>query len=166
MRKPLATSSVSAAALFRSIEKWTPTLLIDEADTFLKENHELRGVLNAGHTRELAYVLRCDGEQLEPKRFSVWSPKAIACIGKLQETLSDRSIEIRLQRKTKAEETVPLRDTSPETFERLARQLMSWAMGNGGQIKAARPAFPAILNDRAADNWQPLLAIAETLGGD
>lgn len=107
MRKPLATSSVSAAALFRSIEKWTPTLLIDEADTFLKENHELRGVLNAGHTRELAYVLRCDGEQLEPKRFSVWGPKAIACIGKLQETLSDRSIEIRLQRKTKAEETVP-----------------------------------------------------------
>lgn len=166
VRKPLATSSVSAAALFRSIEKWTPTLLIDEADTFLKEDDELRGVLNAGHTRDLAFVLRCNSETLEPERFSTWAPKAIACIGKLQETLSDRSIEIRLQRKTKAEETAPLRDTSPETFERLTRQLMSWAMVNGGQIKAARPAFPAILNDRAADNWQPLLAIAETLGGD
>ena len=166
VRKPLPTSSVSPAALFRCIEKWRPALLIDEADTFLKQNDELRGVLNAGHTRDMAFVLRANPETLDPERFSTWSPKAIACIGKLPETLADRSVEIRLQRKPKSEETVPLRDTSPETLERLTRQLMRWALDNGERIKTARPPVPGVLNDRAADNWRPALAIAEALGGN
>ena len=165
-RRPLSVSNVSVAALFRSIEKWTPTLLVDEADTFLKEDKELRGILNAGHVRASAHVLRVSPETLEIERFSVWGPKCIACIGKLPGTLADRSIEIRLQRKTKAEFATPLRDAAIETFERLRRQLMSWAGNNGERIKAARPTVPAILNDRAADNWQPLLAIGQTLGGD
>ncbi len=39
------------AALYRAIEKYGPTLLIDEADTFLRENRELLGILNAGYER-------------------------------------------------------------------------------------------------------------------
>lgn len=51
VHKPLSASNITSAALFRSIEKWGPTLLVDEADTFLKDKEELRGVINAGHTR-------------------------------------------------------------------------------------------------------------------
>ncbi|MBV8484638.1 MAG: DUF3631 domain-containing protein [Verrucomicrobia bacterium] len=166
VRKPLPASNVSAAALYRSVEKWTPTLLVDEADSFLKENNELRGVLNAGHKRDMAYVLRANGETLEPERFSAWAPKAIACIGKLPDTLTDRSIEIRLQRRTKAEMITPLRDAAPETFDRLARQLCRWALDNGEKVRINRPQVPSILQDRAADNWLPLLAIASVFGGN
>jgi hypothetical protein len=59
--RPLPTSNVTAAALFRAVAKWGPTLLIDEADTFLRGNDELRGILNSGHKRSNAFVIRTSG---------------------------------------------------------------------------------------------------------
>ena len=53
-------------------------MLIDEVDTFIRENKEFKGIINAGHTRANAFVLRTVGDQHEPKRFTVWSPKALA----------------------------------------------------------------------------------------
>ncbi|WP_375574052.1 hypothetical protein ABWH93_15280 [Seohaeicola saemankumensis] len=41
-------SNASPAAIFRAIEAWQPTLLLDEADTWMKQNEELAGVLNSG----------------------------------------------------------------------------------------------------------------------
>jgi putative DNA primase/helicase len=85
--KPQMASNVSAAATFRTIELCRPTLLIDEADTFLGEAEELRGILNSGHRRsgEVIRVRERDGE-LEPVAFSTWAPVAIAMIGKLPGT--------------------------------------------------------------------------------
>jgi hypothetical protein len=64
-----------------NVEKYRPTLLIDEADTFLGDHDELRGIINSGHRRSSAFVLRCDGDDQEPKSLSTWCPKAIALIG-------------------------------------------------------------------------------------
>jgi hypothetical protein len=50
--RPLASANISPPALFRVIEEAEPTLLIDEADTFLQGNDEMRGILNAGYSRE------------------------------------------------------------------------------------------------------------------
>ena len=97
--RPLPAANISPAALFRAVEKWQPTLLIDEADTFLRGNDELRGIINSGHTRDTAFVIRTVGDDHEPARFSTWGPKAIALIGTLPPTLHDRSIVIRLRRK-------------------------------------------------------------------
>ena len=72
-------------------------MLIDEADSFLRNSDELRGVLNSGHTRDSAFVIRTVGEDHEPRRFSTWGAKAIALIGKLPDTLADRSIEVRTE---------------------------------------------------------------------
>jgi putative DNA primase/helicase len=83
--RSLSTSNISAAALFRTIEKFEPVLLIDEADTFLAGNDELRGVLNAGHRRSSAFVIRTVGDNHEPKQFRTWGAKAIALIGKLSQ---------------------------------------------------------------------------------
>src|SRR5690349_19519768 len=52
--RALAASNLSTAVVYRSIEKHHPTLLIDEADTFLNENRELVGILNSGHSRAAA----------------------------------------------------------------------------------------------------------------
>lgn len=99
--KPLMVSNLSAATLFRIIEDWHPTLLIDEADSFAKENEELRGVLNSGHSREGARVLRVEGESgdRQPTVFSTWAPKMLAAIGSLPGTVESRALIIRLQRR-------------------------------------------------------------------
>lgn len=68
--KGLSASNITTAAVFRAVEKYNPTLLIDEADTFLKGNDELRGIINSGHTRASAFVVRLEGDNQEPVRFS------------------------------------------------------------------------------------------------
>ncbi|MFZ2138758.1 MAG: hypothetical protein WAV78_17800, partial [Xanthobacteraceae bacterium] len=80
-------SNISPAAIFRYVEASHPTLLIDEAETFVTGNEEVRGILNSGHTRDTAIIIRLVGDNHEPKEFSTWSAKAIAAIGKLSGTL-------------------------------------------------------------------------------
>src|SRR5208337_3273992 len=92
VQRPLATSNVTAAALFRTIDACQPTFLIDEVDTFGKDKPDLRGVLNSGHTRANAWVIRGGGDHREPQRFSTWCTVAYAAIGKLPDTWMDRSI--------------------------------------------------------------------------
>src|SRR5271169_1215879 len=101
--RPLAAANLTPAVAFRVIEAARPTLLIDETDTFVRENDELRGVLNSGHSRATAFVIRCQGEDNQPRCFSTWAAIALAGIGKLPTTLADRSIEIKLKRKTTSE---------------------------------------------------------------
>jgi hypothetical protein len=105
---PLPASNITGPALFRAVEKWSPTVLIDEADTFLRDSDELRGILNSGHNKRNAWVVRTQGDDYEPRRFSTWAPKAVALIGKLPPTLSSRSLHIRLQRKLATDQVTPL----------------------------------------------------------
>src|ERR1043166_2075552 len=58
VHRPVVASNISPPAFFRVIEELRPTLLIDEADTFLRGNDELRGILNAGNRRDTAFVVR------------------------------------------------------------------------------------------------------------
>jgi putative DNA primase/helicase len=81
VRRAIEASNISPSALFRSIEKWQPTLLIDEADSFMKDNEELRGILNSGHTRAGSFVIRSVGDDHVPTRFSTWGCKVISGIG-------------------------------------------------------------------------------------
>ncbi len=153
--------------MFRSIEDDRPTLLIDEADSFLKDNEELRGILNGGHTKAAAYVKRnveVNGEH-KPRRFSTWAPKAIATIRALADTLEDRSIVIQLQRKPKSTKVERLRRRDNEEFAALRRQAARWAADNFSKLTDPDPQIPDALNDRAADNWRPLIAIADLAGG-
>jgi Protein of unknown function (DUF3631) len=155
-------SNISASAVFRYVQDERPTLLIDEADTFIKENEEMRGVLNSGHTKTAAYVIRAVevcGEH-KAKRFSTWAPKAIATIRSLADTLEDRSIIVTMQRKKKRETVERLRRSDNDDFAMLRRRARHWCEDNLGILTTADPAVPDTLNDRAADNWRPLLAVA------
>src|SRR6516225_2261104 len=102
--RPLLASNISPAALFRVIEAARPTMLIDEADTFAANSDDLRCIVNSGHTRSAAYVVRTVGEDFTPRKFSTWSAMAIAAIGKLPATIEDRSILINLSRRRLEEE--------------------------------------------------------------
>ena len=165
--RPLSMSNITSSALFRTVEKYSPTLLIDEADSFLTNNEELRGILNSGHRKTSAYVIRTTGDNYEPQMFATWCPKAIALIGALPGTIEDRAIIIRLQRKRPTEKQERLRFDRLGEFEPLRSRAARWATDLIEQVCAADPDIPPeIMNDRARDNWRPLIAIADAAGGD
>ncbi|HUS54839.1 MAG TPA: Arm DNA-binding domain-containing protein [Thermohalobaculum sp.] len=90
--------NTSPSVLFRVVEAFKPTVLVDEGDTFLKDNDDLRGILNGGHDRLSAFVWRSVGDDHEPRQFRVWAPKAIDMIGRLHDTFEDRAIVVPLSR--------------------------------------------------------------------
>lgn len=163
----LFTSNITPAALFRLVEKYSPGLLIDEGDTFIQNRDELRGILNASHRKSSAYVIRTVGDDYEPAQFCTWCPKVIAMIGKLPETLEDRSITILMKRKMPKERAEKFSSVRvPPELEVLKRKVARWVLDHGTALEKADPQVPDTLNDRAADNWRPLLAVAELAGGE
>jgi putative DNA primase/helicase len=162
--RPLPTASVTPAAIFRVVEAHRPTLLIDEADTFLYDNDELRGVLNGN--RKGSTVLRTVGDDHEPRAFSVYSACAIALIGALPDTLHDRAVTIDLQRRRPNETITPYRPDRADHLDVLARKAARWAQDHAERIGETDPAMPDGIINRAADNWRPLLAIADQAGGE
>ena len=169
--RPLPTSNVTASVIFRVIEKLHPSLLIDEADSFMRENEELRGIVNSGHRRDSASVLRNVGDDHEPRSFSTWSPMVIAAIGTLPDTIEDRSIVVSMRRKQPGEMVQRLRwnsrdgETVKVQLQTVARALARWSFDHTRTLKDIDPAIPHGLHDRAADNWSPLLTIANAIGG-
>jgi putative DNA primase/helicase len=166
VRRPLSTTNVTAAALYRTIEKFQPTLLVDEADTFLREREELRGILNTGHDRAGAEVVRCCGDDSEPRRFATWAAVALAAIGEIHDTLADRSVVIRMKRRTPDESVAPLRRKHVAELDHLPRKCARWAADNNARLAGLEVEAPPELNDRAADNWEPLFGIADLAGGE
>src|SRR5262249_7888298 len=132
--RALSTANATAAAIFRIVELQRPTLLIDEADTFLHENEELRGILNSGH-RKGGTVIRTVGEDFQPRSFSTYSPCAIALIGRLAATLADRSIEIALRRRLSDERIEMFRVDRVGHLDELARKAARWAADNADRLR-------------------------------
>jgi hypothetical protein len=187
--RALVASNITVSALFRAIDDAGPTLLIDEADTFMRGNSVMRGILNCGNTWRTAYVLRLsgrkgrgpkpdaahakEGELVAPKqseggsldsslvRYSCWCPKVIAMIGRVPDTIADRSIVVRLERKLVTEKCAPLTEFKPES---ITAKCVRFADDNSELIaRAALETVPG-LNDRAADTFEPLFVLARMAG--
>ncbi|BEH09858.1 DUF3631 domain-containing protein [Geobacter sulfurreducens subsp. ethanolicus] len=166
-KKSIQMSHMTPAAMYRTIHQWTPTILVDEADTFIKGTEDFRGILNSGHTRKSAFIIRCDSKSLAPKRFSTWGAKAIASIGSVADTVMDRSIVLELKRKLPTEQVERLRHATqakPQLFDKLRSKLARIAIDYKEQVRRSQPVLPTALNDRAQDNWEPLLAVASIAG--
>lgn len=161
VNRPLTASSASAAGIYRTIELYRPTLLIDEFDSFLRGDEQLRGLINSGHTRTAAFHLGCGTKEnnFEPQRWSTWTPKILSGIGRLADTIEDRAFVIHMRRRKKDEAVERLRDKM--RFEDLRRKCSRFVTDNADAVREADPEIPAGLNDRAADNWLPLFAIAD-----
>jgi hypothetical protein len=163
--KPVFASNFSKAVIFRIVDRDGPTMLIDEADTFVARDPELVGILNSGHTREAAKVIRCEGENYEPKIYNTWSPKVVAKIGPLPPTLESRAIIIPLRRKLPTETAKQIRPADKEVLHRLNRMAVRWAADHSERLSESSPQMPPWLENRDADNWRPLLSVADVLGG-
>lgn len=172
--RPWLTGRTTTAALSRKVDKVRPTLLLDESDAAFKGDKEyaetLRGVLNTGYKRNgVVTVCIGQGANIDFKDFSTFCPKAIAGIGKLPDTVKDRSIPISLKRKAPHEKVERLRRrVAAERAKLVYEGLAGWAASDPiiQELREARPDIPTLLNDRAGDGWEPLLAIANLAGGD
>jgi hypothetical protein len=174
VRKPWHTASTTEAALFRKIERDSPCLLLDEIDAVFGSNRDrtepLRAALNAGNRRgAVATRVVGQGAKMDVRDFAVFCPKVLAGIdtGRLPETIQSRSIMVRMKRRHDSEsvERLRYRFADIET-EPLKAALEKWAAGATEDLRDAVPELPNDLGDRAADGWEPLLAIADLAGGE
>ena len=172
--KPINTENITTAALFRVIQMHSPTLLIDEADSFLKrddgrDNEEMRGILNSGHERG-GTVIRTVGEDFEPRAFKVFGPVAFAWLVKrgtqVAQTLEDRSITIELRRRLPTEDITRFRSTRTNQLRELGRRAARWFADHKISLSDADPSLPEELDDRGQNKWRPLVAIADAMSPD
>lgn len=165
---PLITVNASPAAVYRAIgTEDPPTLLVDEADTIFgaaaETNEDLRGLLNAGHQRNRP-AIRWDNNTRSLEKIPTFSMAALAGIGAMPDTIEDRAVVIRMRRRAPGEQVAPYRHRRDGPVLRtLARQLTTWLRANLRDLEAAEPAMP--VEDRAADTWEPLVAVADLAGG-
>jgi hypothetical protein len=165
VRRAVKADSISTAVLFRVVDQYHPTMLIDEVDSFLCDNEELRGALNAGHSR-MGKHFRCEGDQHSIKAFKTFAPVATAGIGELPGTLADRSIDIVLKKKLATEHVDDFNEESPGDLPILGRMAARWVKDNEPALRAIKPVMPTSIHNRKADNWRPFLAIADVVGGE
>ncbi|WP_433302272.1 DUF3631 domain-containing protein [Actinoplanes sp. CA-030573] len=169
-REPLITVNASTAAVYRSIgTAEPPTLLVDEADTIFggkqaEANEELRGLLNAGHQRNRP-TIRWNQARNELEKIPTFAMAALAGIGQMPDTIEDRAVVIRMRRRAPGETVAPYRHRRDgPALRKLAGDLSHWLRGNLKALERAEPVMP--LEDRAADTWEPLIAVADLAGGD
>jgi hypothetical protein len=163
-RRALLSVGISPAALYRSIEKWHPSFVLDETDKLFVDNPDLWQVINSGWTRGQG-VVRCDPDNNEPRRFSTFCPKAMAMKGKdAPDTILSRSILIPQRRRTKEEPIAHFDHVDDAAFARIRSQLARWAADNGEMLGVTRPDQPDGFINRLASNWRLLFAIADSLG--
>ena len=168
--RPLPVASISGPGIFRTVHAYQPTVLIDEADRFMRrrdrDDDEIVGIINSSHTRgDFAIRMVGQGTDIKPARFSTWCAMAIAGIGSRADTIEDRSITIAMTRKLPSQRVQKFRVDRGEEFAPLARQLARWTSDQMHRLIDADPDVPEELHDRAEDNWRPLLAIADAAGG-
>jgi hypothetical protein len=169
--EPLKVASITAAALFQSVNGHHSTLLIDEADAIFagnsERNEDLRAVLNAGNVPGSKAIR--GGKDGNPIVYDVYCPKAIAGIatGRLPDTVRDRAIVVAIDRKPKHERVERLRRHRLEgELEALREQLRAWALAYQEGLHAYDLPEPLEqISDRLEEAWEPLLAIADLAGG-
>ena len=171
--RPLMTVNASPSAVYRSIglaPTDPPTLLIDEADTIFGpkagDNEDLRGLLNAGHQRGRP-ALRYDASSRSVEKIQTFAMAALAGIGAMPDTIEDRAAvdpdaPPRARRDGRSR-TGCSRD-GPALAELRAAAHTSGSPPTSTSCAHAAPDMP--LEDRAADTWEPLIAVADLAGGD
>lgn len=170
-------ADATTAAIFRSIGKddnQIPTLHVDEADALwgtkrnAENNEDLRALFNAGWQRNRP-AKRCVGPQQIPTDFNTFAMASFAAIGRLPDTITDRAVNIDLKRRGPGETVARfrIRRDGPK-LTALRERLTGWVRDPArlAALTDVEPELPAGVEDRAADAWEPLVAIADAAGGD
>jgi len=172
--RPMLAADTSVAVLYHKTAEGEgrPTILLDEVDVIFGQGaspaaEALRGIVNSGHTR-FGRTWRMDGvgANQQPREFPTFAAVALAGLGNVPDTITTRSVVIRMRRRAPNETVSPWRerDVRPEADE-IKASVEEWANLVRRRVSEARPEMPAQVTDRPADVWEPLIAIADAAGG-
>ncbi len=167
--RSLETANISLPSLFRVVDEYGPTILIDEADTFMNGKNEMAGIINNGYESG-GTVMRIETDvkgQMSCCAYGVYGPKALAGIAlerHLPDATMSRGIQIPMKRKTKADTVQRLRSVDPERFARVRSGILRFVLDNQDALANTTLELPEQLGDRQQDCWEPLLVIAHCLG--
>jgi Protein of unknown function (DUF3631)/CHC2 zinc finger len=164
--RAIASVEISGAALYRSIQLWKPSFIVDEFDAVLAgtddDKQTLRSIINSGHVRGQG-VIRCEGDDKRPERFETFAPKALGMIGKkLPPATLGRCITVELQRRLKDEKIERFAHQDDAELGDLRRRLRRWSMDNADALSGD---ISTPFDNRRADNWRLLLGIADLCSG-
>lgn len=170
---PLMGFSMSSAVTARLVAERRRTVLFDEIDAVYgnmkrqEANGELVAIMNAGYRRG-AKSHRCatgNGSKHEALEFEAFAPLAVAGLRDLPDALATRAIIIRMRRRSPDETVEPFRIKLhvPEAVP-IKDELVEWCEWAAGRLPR-EPDLPTGVVDRAADIWEPLIAIADVASG-
>jgi hypothetical protein len=172
--RPVLSVNSTVAYVFRKIsdEAGLPTLLMDEIDAVFSSgkgdgNEDLRGLLNSGYRKgATAGRAAIRGKEIVTEEWPSFCAVALAGLNQLPDTLMTRSIVVNMKRRKHGQVVEPFRRrvNQPEAlriYERLEEFANSVRMG----VSNAWPELPDGIEDRDADIWEPILAIADAAGG-
>ena len=164
--KPMFASGASTVSpLFRIIDSFRGTLVIDESDfRFSDERSEIVKILNNGNAKGFP-VLRSEaapGKEFNPKAFDVFGPKIIAT----RRSFDDRALESRCI--TEEMTGLPPRPEIPlslpvaffDEAELLKSQLLCYRVRWRSTIVAPNATRDPNLEARVAQVFAPLMAVA------
>lgn len=166
-------ADMSAAAVFQSISvnlQNRPTLIFDEVDAIFGRSSEategLRGVINSGNRR--SGRVKRGSKDGEPRQYETFSAKVLGGIdtGTLPDTVQDRSIPIRLERKLTKERLKRHNAWRLEKdYRALRKRLDDWAkLAEPVLAESPEPKLGDHLSDRQREAWEPLTLIARMAG--
>lgn len=144
----------------------TPTILVDEIDTVFgggRSHEDLRGFINSGYRRKTGVVVRAGARDEGAVFYTTFAPVAMAGLsaGSLPDTVTSRTLMIRMRRALPHEHVDDLDDADPAECEQTAKRLGEWVTGQA----LDRPApVPAEVRNRARQIWKPLLQLAAGAG--
>src|SRR5262245_13571424 len=169
---PVEAINVTPAYLFRKVGEGRPTILFDEIDTIFGpkagDHEEIRGLLNAGH-RKGTHAGRCvvRGKTVSTEEIPAYCAVALAGLGNLPDTILSRAVVIRMRRRAPDEIVEPFRRRiEAKEGHKLQTELAAWATQDIGDFIDHWPQMPTQIQDRDADVWEALLAVADAAGGD
>ena len=176
---PVHAVNVTPAYLFRKVgddERRSPTILYDEVDTLfgskMQDTGEISGLLNAGHRRGAVVrrALRHCRPKVQTEEIPAFCAVALAGLGN---TCPTPSLPARFSSRCAGELLTSRLSLSGiasicHTASNLYHDLSCRADVPGSLVPSHRCAakMPLSVNDRDADCWEPLLAIADAAGGD
>jgi hypothetical protein len=172
--RPVHAVNTTPAYLFRKVADpdGLPTILYDEVDTLFgpkaKDHEEIRGMINAGH-RKGATAGRCvvRGKEVFTEELPAYCAVALAGLDDLPDTIMSRSVLVRMRKRSPDEvvESWRLRTKGAEA-QALKTRLEEWSAAAGKELVGDFwPEMPHGVEDRDADVWEALLAVADLAGG-
>jgi hypothetical protein len=165
--KPMFASGASTVSpLFRIIDTFLGTLVIDEGDFHFEDQAQVTKILNNGHARGFP-VLRTEivaRREFEPRAYLVYGPKIVAT----RRDFSDPALESRCltedmgTNQLRADIPIILGDSFKSEAAMLRNQLLSYRFRNFSRFIGSRDLPDSPVDPRLQQILSPLFSVAVT----